>query len=367
MQKVLFVSHLANFQKFNQPLIQRFKQDGWMVDYVSSNEEKITNCDEVYEVKINRSPLSLTNIRAVFKLKRILNQNHYDLIHCHTPMGGVVARLANFLAGKNRTKIVYTAHGFHFFKGAPRLNWLLFYPVEKILARITNAIITINQEDYQLAKQKFKTRVFKIDGVGINLERFKSATKAEKSLLRKQYGYKAQDFILIYVAELIKRKNHAMILRNLNAIIAQIPNLRLIFVGGATNQAIYQQISQSDRVDFLGYRDDVDKLFQLSDVAITTSFQEGLATNVIEAMASGLPIICSDVRGHHDLIEDGKGGYLFSLNDDNSLTSSVIKLYQGRGLVHKFSAHNLREVTKYDQKTAVKRTFKIYHEVLNEK
>jgi glycosyltransferase EpsD len=129
-----------------------FKEQGWQVDYVSAGEESVSGCDNQYRVSIARSPFNLRNLRAYRDLKAIL-ANDYDIIHCHTPMGACLARLT---ARNTRAKIIYTAHGFHFFKGAPLLNWLVYYPIEKYLSRYTDCLVTINQEDYYVADQKFK-------------------------------------------------------------------------------------------------------------------------------------------------------------------------------------------------------------------
>jgi glycosyltransferase EpsD len=152
--KILFVSNTANFSKFNRPFMRWFKQQGWRVDYVSTGEEAILDCDNQYNVCMARSPFNVRNIKAYKELKNIL-ANDYDIIHCHTPMGGCLARLA---ARKTRATIIYTVHGFHFFKGAPMLNWLIYYPIEKFLFKYTDCLITINQEDFSLARKKFKTR-----------------------------------------------------------------------------------------------------------------------------------------------------------------------------------------------------------------
>jgi glycosyltransferase EpsD len=152
MQKILFISNTANFSKFNRPFMRWFKQQGWQVDYVSAGEEVIHDCDNQYTICIARNPFNLKNLKAYKELKSILI-NDYDIIHCHTPTGGVLARLA---ARKNRVKVIYTAHGFHFYKGAPLLNWVIYYPVEKLLLKYTDCLITINHEDYYFAKKKFK-------------------------------------------------------------------------------------------------------------------------------------------------------------------------------------------------------------------
>lgn len=154
--KVLFLSNTANFSKFNLPFMRWFHEQGWQVDYASAGEESVSDCDNQFSICIARSPFSFKNIRAYRQLKKILVENNYDLLHCHTPMGGVLGRLAArklWKAGK--IKVIYTAHGFHFYKGAPLLNWLLYYPVEKCLSRCTDVIVTINEEDYERAKKSF--------------------------------------------------------------------------------------------------------------------------------------------------------------------------------------------------------------------
>jgi glycosyltransferase EpsD len=153
MRKILFVSNTANFAKFNRPFMRWFKSQGWHVDYASAGEETVLDCDNHYTVTMARMPFNLKNIKAYKILKSLIQKNHYDIIHCHTPMGGCLARLAGQGSG---AKIVYTAHGFHFFKGAPLLNWLIYYPVEKYLAKFTDCLITINEEDYEIAHKKFK-------------------------------------------------------------------------------------------------------------------------------------------------------------------------------------------------------------------
>ena len=156
MKKVLFLSNTANFSKFNRPYMRWFKEQGWQVDYASAGEETVLDCDNQYSIPIARSPFSLKNLCALKELKKLLSENHYDILHCHTPMGGVIGRLAaKKLWREHKIKVIYTAHGFHFYKGAPLLNWLLYYPMEKWLAACTDVIVTINEEDYEKAKESF--------------------------------------------------------------------------------------------------------------------------------------------------------------------------------------------------------------------
>ena len=156
MKKILFLSNTANFSKFNRPYMRWFKEQGWLVDYCSAGEEQVFDCDNQYSIPIARSPFNLNNIKAYKELKQILTDNNYDILHCHTPMGGVIGRLAAIkLRKQNKIKVIYTAHGFHFYKGAPIMNWLLYYPMEKWLSRFTDIIITINEEDYEEAIKSF--------------------------------------------------------------------------------------------------------------------------------------------------------------------------------------------------------------------
>ena len=153
MNKILFLSNTANFSKFNRPFMQWFKEQGWQVDYCSAGEEKVLDCDNQFSINIARSPFSLKNLQGLKQLKDILANGNYQILHCHTPMGGVLGRLAALKLWKQgKLKVIYTAHGFHFYKGAPRVNWLLYYPMEKFLAQWTDVIITINEEDYERAK-----------------------------------------------------------------------------------------------------------------------------------------------------------------------------------------------------------------------
>ena len=171
--KILFTSHVANFQKFNRPFMRMLRKDGWEVHYASMGEEEILDADKSFTVSFTRNPFTISNIRAYKQLKQIIDRENYDIIHTHTPVGSVVTRLAARRARSRGTRVIYTAHGFHFFTGAPLLNWLIYYPVERLMARYTDTLITINDEDYKRAKRTFKTDVRYVPGVGVDPEQFK--------------------------------------------------------------------------------------------------------------------------------------------------------------------------------------------------
>ena len=233
-KKVLFTatvdSHILNF---HTPYLKYFKDNGYEVHVATNGTEKIPYCDIKHTVSFERSPFRLNNLKARKQLKKIIDTEQFEIIHTHTPMGSVVTRLAALNARKKfNTRVIYTAHGFHFYDGAPVQNWLFFYPVEKYLARYTDTLITINQEDYQRAKNKFKTRVEYVPGVGIDESKFKfKMSKKEKSDLRKSLGLKDTDFVLIYAAELNKNKNQKMLIEAMSEIIKINKNVHLLLPG----------------------------------------------------------------------------------------------------------------------------------------
>ena len=201
MKKVLFTATVdSHILQFHIPYLKWFKEQGYEVHVATNGDEKIEYCDVKHKIPFERSPIKINNIKAIFKLKKIIENEKFDILHCHTPMGSVVTRLAAKNARKKyKTKIIYTAHGFHFFKGAPLLNWIIFYPVEKYLSKFTDCLITINKEDYNLAKRKFKSkRIEFVNGVGVDKSKFDfKMSDTEKHELRQSLGLKDDEFVII--------------------------------------------------------------------------------------------------------------------------------------------------------------------------
>lgn len=320
-KKILFTSHTADFQKFNRPFMHMMREDGWEVHYASMGEEEILDCDKSFVVPFTRSPFRLSNITAYRQLKKIINQENYDIIHTHTPMGSVVTRLAAKKARKNGTKIIYTAHGFHFFKGAPLLNWLIYYPVERLMARHTDTLITINKEDYHRAKKQFKTNVIYMPGVGVDPKRFKPKLTAKQKLkLRKSLGLKKDDFVMIYPAELNKNKNQTLLLHVLHEINKEDKSVHLLLAGkdnlNGYHKKLADKLGVAKNVHFLDYRSDIPQLLQMSDLSVSASHREGLPVHLIEAMFAGLPIVTTKCRGATELVENGVNGFVVGFNED---------------------------------------------------
>ena len=365
-KKILFTSHVASFQKFNRPFMRMMSEKGWEVHYASMGEEEILDCDKSFVVPFTRSPFRLSNITAYKQLKKIISQEDYDIIHTHTPMGSVVTRLAAKKARRNGTKIIYTAHGFHFFKGAPLLNWLIYYPVERLMARHTDTLITINKEDYHRAKKQFKTNVIYMPGVGVDPKRFKPKLTAKQKLeLRKSLGLKKDDFVMIYPAELNKNKNQTLLLHVLHEINKEDKSVHLLLAGKDNLNGYYKKLADkigvAKNVHFLGYRSDIPQLLQMSDLSVSASHREGLPVHLIEAMFAGLPIVTTKCRGATELVEDGVNGFVVGF-DQQELLQKIEKIRRNPSLSRQFSKQSIKLASQYDIKSILSMAEKVYHE-----
>ena len=310
-KKVLFTATVVktHINVFHLPYLKWFKEHGYEVQVAAKNDFInelciIPNCDKYYDIQFARFPFSKTNIKAYKELKKLIQENNYDIIHCHTPVAGVLTRLA--ARNSKNTTVIYTVHGFHFFKGAPLLNWFMYYPVECFFARYTDKLITINKEDYEKAKQ-FKLRkngkVYYVPGVGINLEKIQNL-KVNVKQKKKELGIPENIPVLLSVGELIKRKNHESVLKALSKI--KDKNFVYLICGRGVLKEHLQNLTKrlglESKVKFLGFRKDIAEICKTVDLFIFPSYQEGLPVALMEAMACELPVIASNVRGNRDLI-----------------------------------------------------------------
>lgn len=304
MKRVLLVATVVkkHIMQFHQPLIAMLVKEGWTVDVAASNdydskaECQIPNCSTYYDIPFERNPLHKKNIEAYHQLKEIINTGNYDVIHCNTPVGGIIARLAARDARKKGTKVIYMAHGFHFYKGAPLKNWLLYYPAEKFCSRMTDVLMTINKEDYTFScKRMHAIKNEYVPGIGIDLNKF-SGQKAD----RKETGRK----IILSVGELIERKNHEAVIRAIHELKDMDIEYRICGDGELKEylQNLSWKLGLEGRVKFLGYRKDIPEQLSEADLFILPSFQEGLPVALMEAMASRTMVIASDIRGNTDLL-----------------------------------------------------------------
>lgn len=285
--------------------------------------------DAVFDIPFQRSPLDKRNIEAYKRLKQLVETTHYDVVHCNTPVGGVLARIAARKCRKQGTKVYYTAHGFHFYHGSSFLNWLIFYPAEKFLARYTDKLITINEEDYNLAKHKFSCPVYRIHGVGANTDKYKIISRKEQEKIRQQLGLSGH--ILINIGELLPNKNQKTAIAALKRILESYPDTYLLIASnGPEKEKLEEDASLygvQEHVKFLGYTIQLQRYLEASDVEIACSYREGLPMNMLEAMLCGKPVVASNNRGHREVICEGTNGYLVDADDTDAYADRVCRLF----------------------------------------
>lgn len=343
----------ANFTKGNNTSKERINE---------FKRELMNKNIQINEVEFDRNPFSKSNLIAYKKLKKIVLQNKYDLIHCHTPIAAMFSRLAAKELRKKGSKVIYTAHGFHFYKGAPIVNWLIYYPVEKWLARYTDTLITINKEDYERAKREFKAkRVEYIPGVGIDLKKF-NAVEVDRDLKCSELSLPKDAFIILSVGELNKNKNHEVVIRALGKI--DNPKIHYIICGQGKLDGYLKNLSKEtgieNQVHLLGFRKDIPELCKVSDVFALPSYREGLSVALMEAMANGLPVVCSKIRGNSDLIEYEKGGYLVEPGDIVGFANYIKDLIEDNRLRSEFGSFNHKKIEDYSIENVLSGMEEIY-------
>lgn len=379
VNKVLFVATVVktHIMEFHIPYLKMFKEMGWQTAVAARNDyENHTNCvipycDAYYDIPFERNPLKFGNLKAYRELKRVIKEGNYKIIHCHTPVGAMLTRLAASDARKKGSKVFYTAHGFHFYKGAPAINWLAYYPMEKWLAKKTDVLITINKEDYERAKKKFRAgRIEYVPGVGIDIKKFSRVPYDRKSK-RAELGLKDSDFILLSVGELIERKNHTVVLKALAELkkLRKLENIQYLICGrGNLADRLQKQaddLGVSNHVHFLGYRNDISAICNCSDAFVFMSRQEGLPVALMEAMACGLPVICSKIRGNTDLIRNRENG-LFADDDPVAIADAIAVYLSDWELRERCAEQAVSDIQKFDLSSVQINMRNIYSSELEE-
>lgn len=367
--KILYVTTISpTINAFFKPHIQMLINEGHSVDLACNYQD--TPLDEFYsrlgcnfhQIDFSRSPLSSSNLRAYGQLKQLIKVSNYDIVHCHTPNAAAITRLVcRKFRKKNGLKVFYTAHGFHFYKGAPLKNWLLYYPVEKICSHFTDLILTMNLEDYTLAQKKMKAKsVAYVHGVGIDLSRFD--VEADENVKRQEIGVPENAVVLISVGELIERKNHKVVLKALSEI--NDDNIHYVIVGkGPLHQELEEYartLNIAGKVHFLGYRKDVPELYKAADVCCFPSIHEGLPVALMEAMACGLPVVCSKIRGNTDLVNDEYSGFLVDTNDIKGYVTAIAKISADKLMQKDFGEKNKQKVRDFSLDIVLEEMKKLY-------
>lgn len=354
--RILYVTTISlTMNTFFKPHIDMLVKEGHQVD-IACNYSDLTMDEfyinlgcKVHQIDFSRSPLSKDNFRAYGQLKKVIENGNYDVVHCHTPNASVITRLVcRKFRNKTGLKVFYTAHGFHFYKGAPKLNWVVFYPIEKLCSRFTDKLITINKEDYQLAKTKFKAKeVHYVPGVGIDLSKYENV-QVDRNAKRREIGVPENAFLLLSVGELNENKNHQIIIRAMAKL--NDPNVHYAIAGVGDKKgellALAKNLNVANQLHLLGYRKDVPELNYTADVFCFPSKREGLAVSLMEAMACKMPAICSYIRGNIDLISS-TGGVIVESNDAQDW-SIAIKKIRDSDRIH-MGGFNYKQVESYSK------------------
>ena len=353
MAKILLTatvqSHIAQFHK---PVIRMLQEMGHQVEVAARNNlhEKnnltLQEPDAIHEVAFCRSPFSFQIFPAYRQLKKVIEAGNYDIVHCNTPVAGILTRLAcRKLRKQGKIKVMYEAHGLHFFKGGPKSGWLIWYPIEKFFSRFADMMVLINQMDYELVKEKFHTeKVRRIPGIGVNLSQFKDLGGGD---LREELKLSADTPMILSVGELNENKNHKTVITALSMMKNQAAHYCI-----AGNGPLLQELTDyaaglhvGDRVHFLGYRRDVPRLLHQADVFVLPSRREGLGMAAIEAMSCGLPLISSNRHGINDYSIENVTGFKYDPADSAGFANGIDKLLADEALRSKLG-ENCREIAQ---------------------
>lgn len=363
MKKVLFVaSVMEHIKVFHIPYLNYFRGMGYEIYVATKDDEKIEICDKYIVIPFERSPLKKNNFIAYKKLRELFKTENFDVIHCHTPVAAFLTRIAARNVREKGTKVIYTAHGFHFFKGAPLLNWLIYFPVEWVSSFFTDVLITINKEDYAFAQKHLHAKEIKyIPGVGLDTEKIFN-TSIDRTKKRKEIGISEDDFAVLSIGELNDNKNHETILKAIS--LTKDKSIKYVICGRGSKEEylknVAKQLGMEEKLILLGYRMDIAEICKACDLFAFPSKREGLPVSLMEAMAAGLPCVVSKIRGNSDLIEDGIAGYSCLPCDVEMFCKRIVELKNDIPLRMKMKDNNIETVKKFDIKNLKKEMEIIY-------
>lgn len=375
MKKILYVTTVSRtINSFFLPHLDMLVDEGYEVACAAKNEEgsyaisnKLNKKIKFFDIPFTRNPLSLQNIKAYKMLCKIQEENNYDIIHVHTPIASVYARLLK-RKFKN-VKLVYTAHGFHFFKGSSKSSWIIYHTIEKYLSKYTDVLVTINNEDYNVAKGFNAKNVVKINGVGIDFSSYKKLSQERIKEIRDNMGLDDDDFVLVMIGEHNVNKNQIQLIKALQNLQNDYPKIKGIFLGDGElfeENKKYVEENNITNAKLLGFRKDVNDMINISDVLVSMSYREGLPKNILEAMACGKPVIGTPIRGTSDLIENEKNGLLVGLNDVKGTEEAILELYnKNEEDLQEMRAISLEKSKDYDMNHILEHLKKIYEDVLS--
>lgn len=381
-QKVLIVASVVSFiEWFNKDNVDYLNKERNCELHIACNFDYMEDTDEertqkyiekiknegviLHNIHFARSPFSKANIECYKQLKAIINENRFDLIHVHTPTVSILTRLAARKARKNGTVVMYTCHGFHFHNAAPKKNWVMFYPMERLMSRFCDYIVTINKEDFKRAKTFHAPNVRYIPGVGVNINRIHDC-KIDKDAYKREIGVPEDCILVLSIGEMIERKNHEVIVRALAKV--QNPNVYYAICGKGPLREHLEKLANNlgvgNHVKFLGFRKDIPELCNTADISTFPSRIEGLGLAGIEAMAAGVPLVSSNVHGILDYVIDGKTGYACNPDDVDGFAKAISTLAGNEALRSEMAANCWNAVAPFEIDNALHVMWSIYDEIL---
>lgn len=382
MKKVLIVASVVSFiEWFNKENVEYLRGELGCEVHIACNFDYMEDTDEertksylhkiqnegviLHNIHFARNPINKENVLAFKELKKVIDGNAFDLIHCHTPAASMLTRLAAINARKKGTVVMYTCHGFHFHNAAPKKNWLIYYPVERFCSYFCDYIVTINKEDYHRAQKFHAKNVRYIPGVGVDISKIKN-TSVDKAAYKRSIGLPEDCVMLLSVGEMIERKNHEVIIRALGKL--QDERIYYVICGKGPLKEHLEQLARNlnlaSHVVFLGFRKDIPELCNTADISAFPSKIEGLGLAGIEAMAAGVPLVSSNVHGILDYVIDGETGFACEPDDVDGFARAIKKLADDPSLRQKMKAKCLQAVEPFEIHNALRSMWDIYDEIL---
>lgn len=373
MKKVLFVTTVSGFlPQFESNHVRLLQDAGCEVHYASNFENPVYVFDKdeleqkgisLHQIDVEKSLIKIRkNFRAIRQLLRVIRENDIDVIHCHNPMGGAVGRIAAYLS-KKKPYVIYTAHGFHFYQGAPVKNWLFFYPAEWVLARMTDMIVTINREDYIRAQKlpvRKEGRVWQIHSVGVDKERF--APGDGKDQKRSRLHIPSEAFHIVTAAELNDNKNQKTVIEAVGSLPQQ--DIYYSICGkGVRETYLREQIKEKGlekRVRLLGFRTDMEDILQTADCFAFPSYREGFGVAAVEALLCGVPLVAADNRGTREYAQEGKNAIICRADSVSAFAGAIDRLYRDRELRRKMAGNCRDSALKFTVEEVEKTMREVY-------
>jgi len=336
MKKYLYITHLSGkrVSRIWLSALIAAKELGFQVhlacnmreiEYEGWNEDCKKYDLLTHHIDFDRNPFGVSNLNAYKQLMKLIQAEKFDIVHCNTPIGGVLGRICCHFSKTSR--VIYQAHGFHFWKGAPLVNWLLYFPVEWFLAHFTDVLITINKEDYARAQKFAAKKVCYVPGVGIDTKKFAvdpEIKNLKRANIRAELGIPADATVLLSVGEVNENKNHRVVIEALSKL--ENTNVHYVICGCGpleeSHKLLAKELGLEKRVHLTGFRSDVADFYQAADIFVFPSLREGLSVALMEAMGSEIPVVCSAIRGNVDLVDDRVTGYTIE-NDSIDVARTI--------------------------------------------